>query len=162
MELILLEKVKNLGNLGDSLSASQENDFLKRNQAELKMVFDMLEETFGYKKFLLIGICSSAVDAHHAAVSDPRVAGMVSVDTFVFPTPEFRRRYMMERIFKLRSWKRLAVRKYREWSGAMEKIQLDRSSPSIGSTRTMNWINWMVLSKSPVIDGADAVRTTRR
>ncbi len=106
-----------LGNFGDSLLGSPETDVIKRNQEELKFTLDMLSQRFGYKKFLLIGICSSAVDAHHAAVADERVVGLVMVDTYVYPTEEYRRQYIAGRIFKLQSWKRLAARKYREWSG---------------------------------------------
>jgi amino acid adenylation domain-containing protein len=112
-----------LGNLGDSLAGSAETDVIRRNKDELALALNMLAERFGYSRFLLIGICSSAVDAHHAAVEDPRVVGLVMVDTYVYPTPKSRRSYVLGRLFKPQSWKRVAHRKYRDWSGESERMR---------------------------------------
>lgn len=103
-----------LGNMGDSLVASQETDLIQKNKEELKFTLDMLEERFGYKKFLLIGICSSAVDAHHVAVADQRVIGLMMVDSYVYPTKQFHLNYLKKRIFAPTSWKRFTQRKIKE------------------------------------------------
>ena len=110
-----------LGNLGDSLVGSQETDPIKKNQEELKFTLDMLEERFGYQKFLLIGICSSAVDAHHAAVADARVVGLMMVDSYVYPTKQFHLNYLKKRIFAPTSWKRFTQRKIKVMTGSQEE-----------------------------------------
>ncbi len=114
-----------LGQLGDSLNQSDEVKFIERNQNDLKAAFDQLEAEYGYQKFLLIGICSSAIDAFHAAVRDTRVQGLVMVDTFAYATPRFKRSYVSERLFKTMSWKRLMSRKAKEWTGEWEKTRAE-------------------------------------
>ncbi|RYZ52235.1 MAG: hypothetical protein EOP07_19970, partial [Proteobacteria bacterium] len=110
-----------LGNLGDSGIASQETDLIKRNREELQITLDMLSEKFGYTKFLLVGICSSAVDAHHVAVADPRIVGLIMVDSYVYPTKQFHLNYLKKRLFKPTSWKRFTTRKIKEWTSEKEE-----------------------------------------
>jgi len=35
------------------------------------------------------GICAGAINAHRAAVADPRVAGLIMLDGYAYPTPQF-------------------------------------------------------------------------
>lgn len=54
--------------------------------ADTREAMDHLGLAHGFTRFVIAGLCSGAINAHHAAVADERVVGAVLLDGYVFPT----------------------------------------------------------------------------
>jgi acyl transferase domain-containing protein/pimeloyl-ACP methyl ester carboxylesterase len=100
-----------LSRLGDSDDKSDETDFQERNTRDIEDAITVLFEQYSVQKVILIGLCSSAVDAYYCARQDPRIAGLVMVDTFVFPTFRHRVTYFLQRLVNAHRWKRYLYRR---------------------------------------------------
>jgi alpha-beta hydrolase superfamily lysophospholipase len=70
----------------DRLTAEQ------RAGLDVRQCLDFLAADRGLRRFVLLGLCSGAVDAHKSAVEDERVAGIVCMDGYAYPTPAFHAR----------------------------------------------------------------------
>lgn len=93
-----------LSQLGDSVSLGRETDIQTRTSADIRDAVDHLEERFGIHEVILIGLCSSAVDAYYFAKDDKRIRGLVLVDGLVYPTKEHRRRLFWHRLKSPYRW----------------------------------------------------------
>jgi pimeloyl-ACP methyl ester carboxylesterase len=78
-----------LSGLGDSAPRPGEPDLHRRVLADLKDAMDFLAEKRGASRFVVGGICSGAINAHRAAVADPRVVGAIMLDGYAYSTPQF-------------------------------------------------------------------------
>jgi dienelactone hydrolase len=78
-----------LSGLGDSTPRPGEPDLHRRVIADLKDAMDFLAERRGARRFVVGGICSGAINAHRAAVADPRVTGLIMLDGYAYSTPQF-------------------------------------------------------------------------
>jgi len=76
-----------LGGLGDSQTQAAGNMRLDQEVADIKSALDFLEANGLGHSFVLVGLCSSAASAHPAALSDPRVQGLVMIDGYGYATP---------------------------------------------------------------------------
>jgi pimeloyl-ACP methyl ester carboxylesterase len=76
-----------LSGLGDSAPVTGRTNF-RDNQpvADLQTAMDLLERDKNIRRFVVVGICSGAVNAHAVALADPRVVGVLMFDGFMFPT----------------------------------------------------------------------------
>ncbi|MFW7377359.1 MAG: amino acid adenylation domain-containing protein [Oligoflexus sp.] len=99
-----------LSSLGDSDNRTDESQGQERSTKDIQDALNFLAETFDAQSFILIGICSGAVDAHFAAVADARVVGLCMVDTYVYRTKKFYYHYYRRRVWNPRRWKRFAHR----------------------------------------------------
>lgn len=103
--------------IGDS---EPREDFLPAADAavpEVREVMDDLERRYGCRRFVVIGLCSGAVTAFHAADSDGRVVGAVMINGQGYvPDPRFRarvatqtaaQRYWRKSLTDPDAWKRL-------------------------------------------------------
>ncbi len=59
---------------------------------------DFLQEKWGFRQFILHGLCSGAVEAHDVARADKRVIGLSMVDTYAYPVGDFRLHYILKRL----------------------------------------------------------------
>jgi len=65
---------------------------------------DFLAGTRQVRQFVLFGLCSGAVLAHHVAVRDERVAGAVLIDGIGYRTTGYYLRHYRARAFRLQPW----------------------------------------------------------
>ena len=66
---------------------------------------DYLQAARGIDRFVLMGICSGAVNALQAAMADARVAGAVVIDAPAYPTRGYYLRYYLKRLASAESWR---------------------------------------------------------
>ena len=100
-----------LAGLGDSEHRLVAASTLECNRLDVTEAMDFLESHYGIKRFILVGVCSGAVDAHVVAVQDGRVIGLVMVDGIVYRTPLFYLYFYLRRLLEPRRvaasiWKR--------------------------------------------------------
>jgi hypothetical protein len=62
-------------------------------------------------RFVVFGLCSGALNAHRIAVADDRVVGLVALDGFAWPTPEFYLRHYGPRAISPARWLNAAQRR---------------------------------------------------
>ncbi len=102
-----------LSGLGDShvrpgkLRQSDERAVLDVSDA-----IDYLKETFGHDRFVILGLCSGAFNAHQVAVQDDRVVGAVFMDGIVFRTVGFYFRHFVLRFLRPRFWRNSFKRRF--------------------------------------------------
>jgi pimeloyl-ACP methyl ester carboxylesterase len=99
-----------LSGVGDSTPRSDGAWSLERAVADVRAAMDWAEESKNAKRFVLVGICSGAVLAHHAAVRDRRVAGAVFLDGYGYKTAGYYLRSYGPKLMRWRSWRTLAIR----------------------------------------------------
>ncbi len=81
--------------VGDSANRSAHVSDQVGAAQDASLAMDFLESRHGVRQFILFGLCSGADNAHYVAVRDPRVAGMISLDAFAYPTAGYlARRYL--------------------------------------------------------------------
>lgn len=90
--------------IGDSRQRSDAASVRERNVAEVRLAMDYLEKTRGARKFVLIGLCTGADNAHRAAVADQRVQGMVMLDGYSYPTPRYLMRRFGSKVLRPTHW----------------------------------------------------------
>lgn len=75
-----------LSGLGDSRAATSAADFRGQAVTDMQAAMDHLERTRGIRRFMLMGICSGAVNGYWLALADPRVCGLFMFDGFAYRT----------------------------------------------------------------------------
>jgi pimeloyl-ACP methyl ester carboxylesterase len=75
-----------LAGQGDSRAGTSGIDPLAQAVSDLQAAMDHVERRCGIKRFVLIGICSGAINAYWAAQADARVAGILMFDGFWYRT----------------------------------------------------------------------------
>ena len=75
-----------LGGIGDSAAAAGAADYKEQAREDLAAAMDAVTAATGIRKFMVLGICSGAVNGLRAAESDPRVVGLMMFDGYAFPT----------------------------------------------------------------------------
>ncbi len=103
-----------LTGLGDSEVRRGSLEQEEREVRDIRTAMDFVENKTGKKRFIVIGLCSGAANAHPAAVGDERVVGMVMIDGYGYPTERFFWHYYRSRVFDWDSWKRFTKRKTEE------------------------------------------------
>jgi hypothetical protein len=89
-----------LSGRGDSDVRRDELSFMASGVAEVRAAMDRLQQLYGTKRFVLMGICSGADTSGAAACVDARVAGLVVIEGAAYPTKRSMRRYYARRIFR--------------------------------------------------------------
>ncbi|MEL6104642.1 MAG: alpha/beta fold hydrolase [Planctomycetota bacterium] len=87
-----------LSGLGDSAVRTDVPEGTDRAQLDVRDAMDALEVETGVDRFVPIGLCSGAYNAHQIAVSDARVVGGVFLDGIVYETEGHRRRKLQRRL----------------------------------------------------------------
>ncbi len=110
-----------LSGLGDSRPRSGKlGSQQSRALVDVADAMDHLEATTGTKKFVVLGLCSGAFNAHQVSVNDSRIVGSVFMDGIVFRTFGFYVRWYMSRLFNLRYWKNFLMRRLSNTSETKE------------------------------------------
>jgi pimeloyl-ACP methyl ester carboxylesterase len=98
-----------LSGIGDSAIRNDPRSEVERALDDIQAALDFLTRRKS-ERFVLIGLCSGAMFAHHAAVRDPRVVGAVFLDGFGYRTFGYRWRHLAPRLARLSSWRTLGRR----------------------------------------------------
>jgi pimeloyl-ACP methyl ester carboxylesterase len=75
-----------LAGLGDSEAPAPGTAHTDQFAADLQSAMDGVEQAIGVGRFVLLGICSGAVNAYRVAQRDPRVVGLMMYDGYAHPT----------------------------------------------------------------------------
>ena len=116
-----------LAGLGDSNHRPVAAPALERNGATMDVTeaMDFLQQSYGIKRFILVGVCSGAVDAHIVAAQDARVVGLVMVDGIVYRTRQFYFHFYLRRLLEPRRILRSYSQKVRAWFGKVSAEVID-------------------------------------
>ena len=93
-----------LGGLGDSIASDKSTSRLNQEVSEIQSAMDHICSTYKHKKFVLIGFCSSASNAHPTMVKDQRVAGAILIDGYGYKTLRFHFYHIARRALSPRHW----------------------------------------------------------
>ena len=89
-----------LSGRGDSDVRRDDLSFMASGVAEVRAAMDRLEQLYGAKRFVLMGICSGADTAGTVGCLDARVTGLVVIEGAAYPTRRSVRRYYARRVFR--------------------------------------------------------------
>jgi pimeloyl-ACP methyl ester carboxylesterase len=93
-----------LSNRGDSDVRRDGRDFLDGALVDMRAAMDVVSQLVRAERFVLIGICSGALNSLYAATQDERVAGAVAIDGPVYKTLGSRLRQITRRLGNRRTW----------------------------------------------------------
>jgi acyl transferase domain-containing protein/pimeloyl-ACP methyl ester carboxylesterase len=105
-----------LSRLGDSDLAEHDASIQDIFTRDINDAAQILEDRYQIKEIISIGICSGGVDAWYHARQDPRIRGLVMVDSFVYPTFRHEFQIFLKRIFSPKRWKRYIKMAFLPWS----------------------------------------------
>ena len=107
-----------LSAIGDSLTRRSNPSYQERAVGEIKEAMDFLGKQKNSKKFIIIGLCTGADNAHRVAVADQRVVGCVFMGGYAYPTRNF---YALQLMGKIKNYTgKLLVAK--KWKNFIKKI----------------------------------------
>jgi hypothetical protein len=75
-----------LSGRGDSAPARGMESYEQQAINDLRAAMDLLKARTGVRRFVIMGICSGAENAFHAALADDRVVGVTLMDSYHYPT----------------------------------------------------------------------------
>lgn len=87
-----------LSTLGDSGASSESASHVQQVRADIADAMALLGAQSGCKRFVLIGLCSGAENAHRAAVSEAGVTGAILLDGYAYRTMGFKLRHYLPRL----------------------------------------------------------------
>lgn len=116
-----------LAGLGDSEPRRDQRNETERAVADIRDAMDFMQSRLELSRFVLLGLCSGADNAHFAAMSDERVVGTVLLDPYGYRTLGYYARHYGPRMLKLAPWVRFARRALS--SRAQSVLRLLRGEP---------------------------------
>jgi pimeloyl-ACP methyl ester carboxylesterase len=111
-----------LSGIGDSESRDDGLGLLEASLADIKEALDTLESVRGFKRFVLVGLCSGADHAVVYAGRDPRVTGLVLLDPSIPHTPRYYLNHYARRATRLSSWMNIARGKHPLWHALGQRM----------------------------------------
>jgi hypothetical protein len=106
-----------LSGLGDSMSRPTAANDSELVSEDLDIAMDFMQNSFGLKKFVLVGLCSGANDTARIAIVDERIVGLVNIDGIGYRTKRFYINHiflhLLRRVAQPSRWHRLYLR-YRD------------------------------------------------
>jgi hypothetical protein len=93
--------------LGDSESRRDELAVERRTLAEGIEAMELLQSSGVADRFVPMGICDGAENAHRLACEDERVVGAVLIDGYAYRTPGYYLREAARHLLSRRSWRRV-------------------------------------------------------
>jgi pimeloyl-ACP methyl ester carboxylesterase len=89
-----------LAGLGDSGRQGLDSSISYSEQAavDIRAAIDSLEARSSAKRFVLCAVCSGTVHSYAAAASDSRIAGLILLDGYMYPTKRAQLNYLIMRI----------------------------------------------------------------
>lgn len=83
---------------GDSDTRRDGLSFVAGSLTDVRLAMEVLQRAVGADRFVLMGICSGAVNSLHVATQDPRVVGVIAIDGPAYQTTGYHVRYYLRRI----------------------------------------------------------------
>ena len=101
-----------LSGLGDSGPRTGKLELENRAELDAADAMAFLQNETGVNKFVIVGLCSGAYNAHCIAVKDERVVGGIFMDGIVFRTFGFFLRHHLAGVFRPRFWRNAVKRRF--------------------------------------------------
>lgn len=108
-----------MSTLGDSGATGGGLTRTQQVCADLDDAMALLKSRAGCERFVLVGLCSGAQNAHVVAATDPRVSGAVFLDGYAYQTLGYKLRHYLPRLVDPGRWARLL--RGRQGGGAADK-----------------------------------------
>jgi pimeloyl-ACP methyl ester carboxylesterase len=89
--------------LGDSLPRAGAAD-PQPAVADGRAAIDFLSQRYGAQRFVVGGLCSGAMNAHHLCLADVRVSGVWLLDGYAYATPLYYRQLVLRKLRKPETW----------------------------------------------------------
>ncbi|MGC4059415.1 MAG: hypothetical protein QM749_00565 [Aquabacterium sp.] len=126
-----------LSDVGDSPHQGKEGDFRTQAVRDLKTAMDHVTANTGVQRFVLIGICSGAVNAYWASQADERVVGILMMDGFWYLTAlaKWVRRWKR---FRASPWSAIPAAAWRSFFGGKRARPKNDSSMFTADAITAN------------------------
>lgn len=99
-----------LSGLGDSLTRDDALSERGRIVADIRAALDFMQKQFNCQRFVLVGLCSGADNAHWAALEEKRIVGAVMMDGVGYPNARFKLVHYLPRLFKWSTWRNKFLR----------------------------------------------------
>ena len=96
-----------LSGIGDSERHLDVRTREEQHMGDIKNVLDYLEKEEGSSKYIVMGICTGADNAHKAMLKDKRIVGAVSIDGYAYKTPRYYFNLYAPKLISYSSWKTL-------------------------------------------------------
>ncbi|MBC7659323.1 MAG: acyltransferase domain-containing protein [Chitinophagaceae bacterium] len=96
-----------IAQMGESGDPGETVPIQDRTSLDLKDALDAVTAQCGITEFILVGICSSALDSYYFALKEMRIRAIFMIDSLVYPTVRHRIGYALERMGSAFRWKRL-------------------------------------------------------
>ena len=111
-----------LSGIGDSRASAAQNDFRQQALLDMKAALDQLQSATGLEHFIVIGICSGAVNGMALALDDARVVGLLMLDSYVFLTRSVRAERKLRRLaaFAFNPAVRRSFGAWNDWSAWLQ------------------------------------------
>ncbi|WDS36910.1 alpha/beta hydrolase [Pseudoxanthomonas sp.] len=87
-----------LSTVGDSGASNESQSREQQVRSDVSSAMALLRKQAGCSRFVLIGLCSGAQNAHLVAQGDEAVAGAVFLDGYAYPTAGFKVRHYLPRL----------------------------------------------------------------
>lgn len=100
-----------LSTIGDSGSSGESQTRTQQVCADVDDAMCLLSQQADCRRFVLVGLCSGAQNAHTVAKTDDKVAGVIFLDGYAFRTFGYRVRYYLPRLLDPARWMRRFTRK---------------------------------------------------
>jgi len=102
-----------ISGIGESDRSTNELPRDKQQVKDICDVMDALESRYQNNRFVVMGICTGADNAHKAMVADKRVVGYIGVDGYFYKTKRYYLTFLLKNVvlglFKPELWKRKAI-----------------------------------------------------
>jgi hypothetical protein len=115
--------------IGDSGARRGTMEFMEAAVTEVQDVMDTLTGRYGSQRFIVFGLCSGADVGFEAAVADDRIAGVVQLDPWFYPTPKARwihyKRHYGPQLIKPTAWLRFMKNRVQEIGKGSKSADLE-------------------------------------
>ncbi|WP_458071090.1 alpha/beta hydrolase [Rhodanobacter sp. BL-MT-08] len=114
-----------LSTLGDSGASGESQTRIQQVRADVADAMQLLTEKAGCSRFIVIGLCSGAENAHRAACIGAGIVGAVFLDGYIYRTTGFLLRHYLPRL--------LSVKRLRGYVARVLRTNMKKdSSPRFG------------------------------
>lgn len=96
-----------LSTVGDSAASEESQTREQQVCADVDDAMRLLGEQAGCTRFVLIGLCSGAQNAHTVATTHPKIAGVVFLDGYAWRTFGYTLRRYLPRLLHPANWRRV-------------------------------------------------------
>lgn len=99
-----------LSSKGDSPPRPGNVSYKESVRTDVAEALQFLQQSRGFQRFVLVGLCSGAGDAFDCAVGDSRISGAVLLDGYAYRTRGFYMRHYLPRILNPSKWQGFIAR----------------------------------------------------